>query len=96
MRNTVQIDGVTLTREQVTRAMAELDKPEEPKPFRGGDRFRYCGDERIVVDEWTQKILNHDSPNLGDADNVWTINLRTGTPAVASVAFWREHEDKRP
>jgi hypothetical protein len=49
VKNSVTINGITLTREQVEGALTELNKPESPWVPEVGERFRSVDSSRIYI-----------------------------------------------
>jgi hypothetical protein len=86
MRQSVVVDGVTLTRDQVEKAKKELDKPEYPL-FKGGnivkDKFGGTGGTYLVLADAAQKALTanygYSSANFGLGKRyLWLAALDTG------------------
>jgi hypothetical protein len=77
VKNSVQVNGVTLSRKQIEDALKELNRP-EPE-FRPGDIVRadyagYTGD-MLVVAASARKILKAYYPTIDhDASRLWVIN----------------------
>ncbi len=71
---------VVVTREEIYRAMAELNRPEVPV-FKGGDRVRYAHQDCVVVSlESANALRAPEAPLIVGERTIRTavISLRTG------------------
>lgn len=48
MKNEAIVNGATITREQATKALEEMNGP-EPEPVKSGDRIQYATHQYMVV-----------------------------------------------
>ncbi len=83
-RSTVIIDGVTLTRQQIEKAVEELNKPDLSRfdHLEAGDRLVYRVQEYVVPDEWTQRALKRaweKGVRQFEPNRLCLINVSNGT-----------------
>ena len=87
MRQNVTVDGVTLTREQVERAMKELNEPEQP--LRAGTKLKIGEATYVVLDKWAQAKLQMAGVYDGAA-RIFYANVDTGAVLSGNEMTLRE------
>lgn len=85
MKTHVTIDGVTLTREQVEKALAELNKPTRPEP---GTIVEFLNMRGIVMRDAEAKKLQYPSVSYDPQKDVRVIGLRFGDTAPGGSYTW--------